>query len=282
MPAHRAAMPSKTHSPCRLRKCSGSWKRSAAMMALAEYTITTPMETRATMSAKSQRSGVSFLGTGQLVDDGHEDLAAVLVVVEHVEGGTGRREQHHVARARQGAGGGHRVPHGGGVDAGHARRLESRPYGGAIDPDEHRLAHVPPRGIRERREVLPLPFASRDQHDRLREALERLYGRGDVGALGVVVVDDAAFLGDALDAVGDAAERADARADRLGRQSHPEGAGGGGQHVLHVVLAAQGDLTERADRLDVAVEPGHDPAVLDEDPMIESPKAAEPNQPRSR
>src|SRR5262249_59437703 len=133
-----------THSPCRFKKCSGSWKRSAAMMPLAEYTITTPMETRATMRAKSQRSGVSFLGTGQLVDEGHEHLAAVLVVVEHVEGGTGWRDQHHVARAREGAGAGHRVTHGGGVDAGHARRLESRPHGQAIHPEDHRRARPRP------------------------------------------------------------------------------------------------------------------------------------------
>src|SRR5215469_9175807 len=157
MPAHNAPMPRSTHSPCRFRKCSGSWKRSAAMMALAEYTITTPMETRATMRAKSHRSGVSFLGTGQLVDEGHEHLAAVLVVVEHVEGGAGGREQHHVARAREGAGGGHRVPHGGGVDAGHARRLESRSHGGAIDPDEHRLAHAPSRHPRAARSPAPSP-----------------------------------------------------------------------------------------------------------------------------
>src|SRR5262252_5021589 len=153
MPAHSAPMPRSTHSPCRFRKCSGSWKRSAAMMALAEYTITTPMETRATMRAKSQRSGVSFLGKGQLVAEGHEDLAEVLVVVEHVEGGASRRQQHHVARAREGARGGHRVAQGGGVDAGHVRRLERRPHGRAVDPDEHCLAHAAARGIRERREV---------------------------------------------------------------------------------------------------------------------------------
>src|SRR5262245_22799707 len=127
MPAHRAPMPRRAHSPCRLRKCSGSWKRSAAMMALAEYTITTPRETRATMNAKSQRSGVSFLGTGQLVDEGHEHLAAVLIVVEHVEGGAGGGKQHHVARPREGAGGRHRVPHGGGIAAGRARALEGGP-----------------------------------------------------------------------------------------------------------------------------------------------------------
>src|SRR5215510_14752914 len=147
MPAHRAPMPSKTHSPCRLRKCSGSWKRSAAMMALAEYTITTPMETRATMSAKSQRSGVSFLGTGQFVDDGHEHLASVLVVVEHVEGGAGGGEQHHVARAREGAGGRHRVPHGGGIGAGHPYGLEGGPHRGTVRPDEHGLAHATARGL---------------------------------------------------------------------------------------------------------------------------------------
>src|SRR5262252_4236841 len=213
MPAHSAPMPRSTHSPCRFRKCSGSWKRSAAMMALAEYTITTPMETRATMRAKSHRSGVSFLGTGQLVDEGHEHLAAVLVVVEHVEGGAGGREQHHVARAREGAGGGHRVAHGGGVDTGYARSLESGPHRGTVRPDEHGLAHATARGRGERREVLSLPLAPRDQHDRLREALERLDRRGDVGALGVVVVDDVALLGDALDAVRDAAEGSNARAD---------------------------------------------------------------------
>src|SRR5262249_31387586 len=190
------------------------------------------METRATMSAKSQRSGVSFLGTGQLVDEGHEDLAAVLVVVEHVEGGAGGGEQHHVSRAREGAGGGYRVPHGGGIGAGYAGGLEDGPHGGAGPPRGHGPTRPTPGRLGpERGEVLPLPLAPRDQHDRLREALERLDRRGDVGALGVVVVDDATLVGDALDAVRDAAEGSNARADRPGGETHPEGAAGGREHV---------------------------------------------------
>src|ERR1044071_5338351 len=102
------------------------------MMALAEYTITTPMETRATMRAKNQRSGVSFLGMRELVDHGHEDLAAMLEVVEHVEGGAGGRGDRRVARAREGPRGGHRLPHRGGIGTGDARGLEGGTDGRAV------------------------------------------------------------------------------------------------------------------------------------------------------
>src|SRR5438552_4579265 len=43
---------------CFLRKKYGSWKRSAATIALAEYTITTPAESSTTAAPKSQTSGV--------------------------------------------------------------------------------------------------------------------------------------------------------------------------------------------------------------------------------
>ena len=63
---------------------------------------------------------------------------------------------------------------------------------------------------------------------------------------------------------------------RLGRHPRPQGAGAGGEDVLHVVLAAQPDLGDGADRLDVAVQLGDDPSVADEDPVVERPEAAEP------
>src|SRR6266511_1176963 len=99
---------SRAQKGCFLRKNSGAWKRSAATMALAEYTSTTPIDTSATTTPKSQRSGVSLRGINQdwggataapppdpptgsdsSADPQHgglEDVAAVLEVLEHVEG----------------------------------------------------------------------------------------------------------------------------------------------------------------------------------------------------
>src|SRR3990172_64068 len=162
-----------------------------------------------------------------------------------------------------------RLLHGARVEGGDGGGLENGADLGAVRPDQHGLAHAAAGGLPERAEVLPLALAARDQDDGLRKALERLDGRRDVGALGVVVVGDRALVEDALDAVGDTPERADAAADGLGRQPGPQGAGGGRQHVLDVVLAAQQDLAERADLLDAAVKLGDDPPVADEDAVVE-------------
>jgi hypothetical protein len=62
MAIQRQPKPATAQKSCFLRKKKGSWKRSAATMALAEYTITTPTETRTTTTAKSHRSGVSLRG----------------------------------------------------------------------------------------------------------------------------------------------------------------------------------------------------------------------------
>src|SRR6266545_4986207 len=108
MAPQRQPRPSRAQKSCFLRKNSGSWKRSAATMALAEYTITTPIDTSATTTPKSQRSGVSLRGINQdwggataapppdpstgsdssaePQHGGLEDVAAVLEVLEHVEG----------------------------------------------------------------------------------------------------------------------------------------------------------------------------------------------------
>src|SRR5713226_7447601 len=113
MAPQRQPRPSRAQKTCFLRKNSGSWNRSAATMALAEYTITTPTDASATTTAKRQRSGVSLRGISQdwggataapppdppTVSDssaepqhgGLECVAAVLEVLEHVEGRTGGR-----------------------------------------------------------------------------------------------------------------------------------------------------------------------------------------------
>src|SRR6185295_15817590 len=119
----------------------------------------------------------------------------------------------------------------------------------------------------ERLEVLALALAARDQHDRLREALERPQGRVDVRALLIVVVLDAGEVAYPFDPMGHAAEAADRRADRRRGDTRPEGARRRRQHVLDVVLAAQEDLRQGADLLDVTVELRRDLAVADEDPV---------------
>src|SRR5207237_728603 len=54
------------------------------------------------------------------------------------------------------------------------------------------------------------------------------------------------------------------------------------QHVFDVVRAAQLDLREWADAVDVTVEPRHQPAVLHEHAVLEGVLAAEPQHVRAR
>ena len=61
-----------------------------------------------------------------------------------------------------------------------------------VAPDQHGVAHLAAAGRRERREILALAVAARDQHERTVEAGDRRLGRADVGALRVVDPADAA------------------------------------------------------------------------------------------
>src|SRR5206468_1303066 len=114
---------------------------------------------------------------------------------------------------------------------------------------------------------LTLALAARDQHDPTGEAFERPEGRRDVGALRIVVIVDPLEVADPLDPVRHALEVRDGRTDRRGRDTRPERARRRREDVLHVVLAAQEDLRQRADVLDVAIEPRGDAPIADEDPV---------------
>ena len=57
-----ATAPSSAQNSCFFRKKYGSWNRSAATIALAEYTITTPADSNTTATPNNHMSGVSFRG----------------------------------------------------------------------------------------------------------------------------------------------------------------------------------------------------------------------------
>ena len=118
----------------------------------------------------------------------------------------------------------------------------------------------------EGREVLALPLAARDQHHGLGEALERLDGGVDVGALGVVVVRDAARPSRTC-SMRWATPRNAAMPRRMASGAIPV-------HSTHAVAAStfsrlwgprSAHLGHGADALDVPVEPRDDPALVDED-----------------
>jgi len=128
--------------------------------------------------------------------------------------------------------------------------------GGDLAPilaDDDGVAHAAARGVGERREILALALAARDEDDALAERLERFDRRGDVRALGVVVELHARDVPDELDPVRDGAEARHGPADGRRRRCPSERAGGGRQHVLDVVDAAQLDLGQRDDAVHVAV-----------------------------
>ena len=149
-------------------------------------------------------------------------------------------------------------------------------------PDQHGVDDPSARRVGERLPRLALALAPRNQHDPAREALERLERRRDVGALGVVEVLDAPEIADPFDPVRDPAEAADRRADRGRGHARPQCAGGGGEDVFDVVLAAQEDLRQRADLLDVTVELGGDPAIAHEHAVRHRRPPAEPQHRRRR
>src|SRR5262245_27642606 len=99
MAATITASPRQAHSTCRMRKWWALPWRSSASTLDALHTITIPVASRARVTAKSVMSDDSFLAKlpRQGADGFLEDTPAVGVVLEHVEGGAGGRQDHGVA-----------------------------------------------------------------------------------------------------------------------------------------------------------------------------------------
>ena len=81
-------------------------------------------------------------------------------------------------------------------DGAHAARAP--PRGRRILADQHRVPHLAAKSRGERREVLALALAARDQHQRARASRDRRHGRAHVRALRVVDVAHARDVGDPL------------------------------------------------------------------------------------
>src|SRR5262245_15040759 len=136
-----------------------------------EYTITAPKvrsssaahSTPLSYSAGSARPGLMLLSTQPPLHRAAEHLAAVLVVAEHVEARARGREQHRVAGTRGLARERHGVFHGLRAPHRDARALDRRLDERRVAADEHQRARrARHRGL-ERREILSLALAARDQ-----------------------------------------------------------------------------------------------------------------------
>ena len=118
---------------------------------------------------------------------GGEHLASVVVVAEHVEARARRRQQHGVARSRGRGCRPHRVQkRRRALGRAHPRKrgIERR----RVLADQYHPANLAPQRRGERREILPLALAARDQHQGSFEAGDRRDGRADIGALRVIDV----------------------------------------------------------------------------------------------
>ena len=124
-----------------------------------------------------------------------------------------------------------------------------------IAADQHHRARRAGDGRRERREVLLLPVAARNQHD-LAAATVQLAAkagqggdrRADIRALRIVIEDDAAHLSDSLDSMrqsGEAAQRVDQRRER---QADSATECEGGEGVRGVVQSREPQLTHGDER----------------------------------
>src|SRR5215510_14460698 len=156
-----------------------------------EYTITAPNvsssnaahSTPLSYSAGSARPGLMLLSTQPPFHRAAENLAAMLVVAEHVEARARGREQHRVARARRVPRDRHRVFHGAGAHDRDAGTRDRRLDQGRVAADEHERARRTHDHGLQRREVLALALAAGDQDDlraAVRETGERRHGGADV------------------------------------------------------------------------------------------------------
>jgi hypothetical protein len=110
-------------------------------------------------------------------------------------------------------------------------------------------------GPAERREVLALALAARDQHQRTVQAVDRGDGRADVRALGIVDEGDAAPVAHALGPVRKAAEAAQDPRHRRLRKAADAAQGERRERVRGVVAARQPELRAPDDRLAARGEP---------------------------
>src|SRR6476660_5405125 len=152
------------------------------------------------MVVKRTRSKANFLAMGfpdqtssadLLADEPGEDLAPVVEVAELIEARAGRREDDDLARPRLPGGGLDRAVQG--LRHLVRRATPKRPLefpGGLADQVNPARLALDQGG--EGGEVGPLVAAAQDQVDRaVRKPFERLGGRRRVGALGIVVPEDA-------------------------------------------------------------------------------------------
>ncbi len=118
-----------------------------------------------------------------------------------------------------------------------------------VAADQHGLPHLALAGRAERREVLALALAARDQDERAIEALDRRDRRADVRALRIVDPRDAAPVAHPLGAVRQALEIPEHARHRLAREAADAADRERGERVGRVVSPRQPQRGERQERL---------------------------------
>src|SRR5215203_1013139 len=168
-----------------------------ARASLAENTITRPKNISRTTVVKSTLSNASFFAMGpsrDVADQLLEDLAAVDEVAELIEAGAGRRQHDGVARPRLGRGGFDGAVHGAGDLERHGAAERGLEVAGRL-ADQVGAAGLAADHGRQHGEVGVLVAAAEDQVDgAVGEPLDGLQGGAGVGALGVVIEEDAGPL----------------------------------------------------------------------------------------
>ena len=169
-----------------------------------------------------------------------EHPGPVHVVVEHVQAGTGRRQQYRVTGLRFRRRPADRVGHVAGVDQRHAAGLQGSPQLRRVAADQHHGARVLRHWCRQVRKILTLAVAAQDHHELAfrPKAVQCCNGGADVRALAVVEVLHVVHHTERLDAVGLAPVFAQAVQHRRQRATGAAGQRQRGQRVDRVVAPA--------------------------------------------
>ncbi len=179
-----------------------------------------------------------------LRDQLFENAAAVFVIFELIEAGTGRGEQNRVAGLNVPRSDVQSLLQGSGIFEGDGIAEISGDFFGRF-ADKQREARAFVQQLAERSVGAAFIAAAENDHQRSGKSFDGFDRGVDVGRFGIVVILHAGKFGDEFEAMFDAAKTFHAGGDG-GRDGAGEvGCGTGGQNIFDIVLAAKLDVRER-------------------------------------
>ena len=194
-----------------------------------------------------------------------EDASAMLVILELVEAGAGRRQQNRVAGLRVFGGECHgAVQRSRAFDGNHAAELRLDLFRGAPISSTMRARAA---GLAQERVVAAFVLAAENHQQPPGNASRAFSVASTLVALESLKYSTPEIVGDEFEPVLDAGEAAHARGDRRRLDADQYRGRGRGQNIFHIVLAAQADVAVGAAERSRAIAAENDLVVAQKAPL---------------